>query len=456
MKTATLIKFAASSVICGAILTGCGQGHVPLASASTPVKGANKFASQAAKAMAKGKYDRAAALAERAVAAAPDNAEFRGTLGQAYLNAGRFVSAQTALTDALSLDPGNAKVALNLALAQIATGNKDAAMRTLDDHRTQLSAADYGLAVALAGDPAGAVTVLETASRDGRADTKLRQNLALAYALAGKWNQARVMAAQDLSPDLLDARITEWAQFVRPNSASQQVASLLGVTPVNDAGMPSRLALQPASQEVAAAATPAEPAIDVAMEAAPVQSVEVASSAPALAFEMADSKPVAEAPLIASATGPAKVRQTVVPAATRAAKPMARAVAMAPKTDKPAMKKMAEAKAAPAPKAKAVESGTFVVQLGAFTSAARAQAAWNGAVAKTAMLSKFAPATARVKSDSSSLFRMSVSGFATRDAASKLCDRVKAAGGSCFVRSMAGDAPTQWVQRSGAARVASR
>jgi Flp pilus assembly protein TadD len=460
MKTATLIKFAASSFVLGTIVTGCSQGHMPVASASQPAqfaKAAEKFAQQASKAMAKGKYGRAVDLAERAVAGAPDNAAYRAILGQGYLNLGRFTSAEDALGDSLSLDPSNGKAALNLALAQIANGKNDAAMRTLDDHRSSFSAADYGLAVALAGDPAGAVTVLETASRDGRADTKLRQNLALSYALAGKWANARVMAAQDLSPDMLDARMTEWAQFVRPNGASQQVASLLGVTPVSDAGMPSQLALQRSSEPAPAANTAAvEAPFDIAsvqVDTGEPTAVPTGDAAPA--FEMAASAPAAEAPLIMSASTPTKVRQTIVPAVQRAPKQFVREAAAPAKPLVRTAATKPSARPAPVAKAKAIESGTYVVQLGAFASSTRAQAAWNGAVTKTAELGKYVPATSRVKTGSASLYRMAVTGFTSREVAGQLCTRIKAKGGTCFVRSIVNDAPTQWVQRGGA-RVASR
>ncbi|NDS27982.1 tetratricopeptide repeat protein, partial [Escherichia coli] len=53
----------------------------------------------------------------------PQNAEYRALLGQAYLLAGRFASANQALGDALTLNPGDGRVALNLVLAKIAGGD---------------------------------------------------------------------------------------------------------------------------------------------------------------------------------------------------------------------------------------------------------------------------------------------------------------------------------------------
>ena len=437
MKTTLFVKLAASSLILGSVVTGCAQnGATGIASASSTnkqMKIAAKAFEQANKALKKRKFADAVGFAELAVSAAPQNASYRSLLGQAYLSSGRFSSAESAFSDSLSLSPDDARVALNLALAQIANGRNDSAIRTLETHRQSLSAADFGLALALAGDPKGAVSLLEIAARDGRADVKLRQNLALSYALAGKWTNARVMAAQDLSLDLVDARMTQWAEFVSPKASSQQVASLLGVKPVNDAGQPMRLALANSGQQTALAEPQVQPvfeaAIEPIVETAAAAPEEVVQPAPAPMFEMAPAsvKPAAyEAPLIRSETAPTK-----------------QAVVAMPGTNKPNKAQ------------KSQESGRFVVQLGAFQSTSNAERAWNSAINKTAELASYKPSTSRVKVKAASLYRMSVSGFTTRDAAGLVCAKVKAAGGSCFIRSQAGDAPTQWVQR-GMVKVASR
>ena len=437
MKTTLFVKLAASSLILGSVVTGCAQnGATGIASASSTnkqMKIAAKAFEQANKALKKQKFADAVGFAELAVSAAPQNASYRSLLGQAYLSSGRFSSAESAFSDSLSLSPDDARVALNLALAQIANGRNDSAIRTLETHRQSLSAADFGLALALAGDPKGAVSLLEIAARDGRADVKLRQNLALSYALAGKWTNARVMAAQDLSLDLVDARMTQWAEFVSPKASSQQVASLLGVKPVNDAGQPMRLALANSGQQTALAEPQVQPVFEAAVEpiveTAAAAPAEVVQPAPAPMFEMAPAsvKPAAyEAPLIRSETAPTK-----------------QAVVAMPGTNKPNKAQ------------KSQESGRFVVQLGAFQSSRNAERAWNSAINKTAELASYKPSTSRVKVKAASLYRMSVSGFTTRDAAGLVCAKVKAAGGSCFIRSQAGDAPTQWVQR-GMVKVASR
>src|SRR5207244_12834389 len=119
--------------------------------------------------------------------------------------------------------------------------------------------ADYGLAVALAGHPADAIPVLETAARAPDADARVRQNLALALALSGDWTNARTIASQDVPADQVDARIHQWMQLASPKKASDQVAALVGVTPAaGDPGQPTQLALNKGDTRTAKAA-PAQP-----------------------------------------------------------------------------------------------------------------------------------------------------------------------------------------------------
>lgn len=435
MKTVGMLKIAASSLILGTAIAPVNASNYGHETAGSE-KAAAQAAEQARKLMGKHKFADAVEKAEEAVAAMPRLAEYRALLGQAYLSAGRFQSAETTLGEATSLDPSNARAGLNLVLAQIANAHNDRALATLDAYRERLSAADYGLAAALAGDLAGATNVLEAAVRDPGADAKARQNLALTYALANRWREARIMAAQDLSGEALYARMTEWAAFTVPSASSQQVASLLGVTPVADPGQPTQLALGPTA-EVRVALAPAEPA--VAADPAPAV---VADTGPAPAFEVSEApasttvaavepaaEPVRAAPPVRS-PAPA-IRQVVLPASGSA-------VARSERPFRP------------------VQSGTFVVQLGAYSTAARAEAAWQGASGRFRALDNYSAVTGRIQIRNVSLYRISVSGFTSRAAAGQVCARVKAAGGDCFVRSVAGDTPLQWVSAKGTTRLASR
>jgi Flp pilus assembly protein TadD len=431
MKTIHALKLAVSTLVIGASVVSTGansasQNGASTASQSQMERAAANDAAKAQKAFAAHKFDKAIGFAERAVASMPSDAGYRMLLGESYLSSGRFNSAETAFSDTLSLNGSNERAALKLALTQIALGKRAEAMAVLEDHRSALSAADYGLAVALAGDPDAGVRALEPAARAIDANAKTRQNLALTYALAGRWMDARAVAAQDLPANMVDKRIVEWASFTRPLTAADQVASLLGVTPVFDGGQPAALALvQRADQQVAAvepvAVAPAEPAMVAQVEPVP------AAIAAEPAFEVAVAAPVtvvkpvrAEAPAPMIRANPAPIKQVVV--------------AVAPTKSG---------------RVKASESGRFVVQLGAFSSASRADAAWAGATRKMANLSSYDAAQSRVKVRTASLYRLSVSGFTSREDAGRVCTQIKSSGGTCFVRSFAGDQTWRMAARKG-------
>ena len=452
MNMRRFAKIAASGLIMGVVLTGghAAGGDAEHASPSDAkaVKLAAKSAAKAEKALAHGDFAGAVFAAEEAVSYAPRDPAFRMTLAQAYLGAGRFAAAGTSFADVLTLQPDNARAALNLALTQIARGDKDAALSTLGDYREKLTAADYGLAAALAGDTDNGVRTLEQAIRGGGADAKVRQNLALAYALAGKWTNARVMAMQDLTPSEADARIIQWTGFVRPQSSYDQVASLLGVAPVEDAGQPTRLALNAV----------ARPAVQqAATEVAPVPDTAAAIEAaqPAAAFEVAVTKAPESPVTVAAATpsAPAIImaeRREIVQPLPAAPAPVIRAAQIVPKqaivpVAKPAPR-FVQAAIAAKPAGRRFEGGRFVVQLGAFQNAAVSRDAW-GRLSRRYALADHVPANATARVRGATFVRLSVGGFATRADANLVCTRIQKAGGSCFVRGSLGDAPAQWVQR---------
>jgi Flp pilus assembly protein TadD len=436
MISTRFVKLAFSGLALGMSLTG---GHAVNSTSTTSSAEAKQLqmaataAAQAKSALSASNFRAAVRSAETAVEYAPRDASYRMLLGQAYLSAGRFASAEASFTDALTLSPDNDRGGLNLALTQIAQGKRDAAMSTLADYRDKIAASDYGLAVALAGDADTAVVTLESAIRAGGSDAKTRQNLALAYAMAGKWSNARIMASQDLAGADVDLRIGQWASFVRPNSTYDQVASLLGVKPVQDAGQPTRLALNAVPNTALAAAdplpaapvAPVEPLAIYEQPSAPTPVAVVDTPPPA--FETAAAAVRAEAPVIRAAT--TAIKQIVVPAA------------------RPAPVKIgALSKALPFKPARSVTEGKFVVQLGAFESAAVSRNSWNR-LAPRFGLTAFDPANSVARVRGANFIRLSVGGFVNRAEANMVCTRVRNAGGNCFVRSVFGDAPAQWVQR---------
>jgi len=420
MNKLNKIKLAVSSLMIGAGVLAVPPVAMAERSSSDQTalsRTAAKSADGARKLMVKHKFEKAVILAERAVAAMPRAAEYRLLLGEAYLSVGRFNAAETSFADSLALSPANPTAALKLALVKTANGRAAEAQGILDAHKSILPVADYGLALALAGDPQTAILALEQAVRGGQATAKTRQNLALTYALAGRWLDARAMATRDLPADLADKRIVEWASLARPSNSWEQVATLLGVTRTSDDGQPTALALADVPDQKYAAAAPVIQAPLPAVDTAPPPNYEVSA-------EVKDPAPVRfaaapEAPIIAAPDEP--IKQQVVPISVPTSK-----VAKAP-----------------AP----VESGRFVVQLGAFKSAGVAANGWAQVSKRWNFLNEYDARQAKVNLTKGTFYRLSVSGFETRSAANEVCGKIKAEGGQCFIRTILPTDGVRWTAK---------
>jgi D-alanyl-D-alanine carboxypeptidase len=439
---------AASLIVLGSMIAGCAAPQARVGSATHFGGKADEnvgLATRALAALNSNNVPEAIQLAERAVAKTPNDAGFRALLGNAYFAGGRFHSAEQAYRDALTVDPSQPQVVLKLALVQIAQGKKGAAVATLNQGRDVLDASDFGLALALAGNPAEAIAVLEPAAREQTADATVRQNLALAHALAGDWKEARTIAAQDVPADQLDGRIHQWMQLASPNTASDQVASVVGVKPAAvDPGQPVQLALNKAdaAQAVASASAP--------VVKAPAAKLQVAQIAPAA--------PVT--PAIALAAAPVRAAVASVPPAPPPSRPTLATLASTAVAEAKTVLSSFLPHSAVATRAKphviaaAAKHPAFrdgkspiVVQLGAYQSANRVMAAWNGDARKFGVLKAYLPMSARFASPKGTFYRLSVRGFSSLTEAKALCTSVRGHGGSCFVRNIAGDAPVQYASR---------
>ncbi|MBN8807611.1 MAG: tetratricopeptide repeat protein [Sphingomonas sp.] len=398
---------------------------------------AREDAVKATKAIAKRDGAAAVQYAEYAVSLQPQDAGYRSLLGQAYLAAGRFASAKAAFTDSLTLSPGDPRVALNLSLAQIADGDWSGARATLDRHSGTIPVADRGLAMALAGDPAGAVDLLLPIARQPGANAKLRQNLALSLALAGRWQDARLVASMDLSPADLDKRIEQWAAFARPTGRADQVASLLGVSPASDPGQPVALALN--------AAVPVAP---VAVASAPVETAPPAP-APVIVAAQAPASVVAVAATPRIVFGPrAEVVQAlpgrVVATPGKLAKPVAAPVKNnVVKTEAVATPTPGAVKVSVRP---VVGKGNFFVQLGAYDSVGVARDDWSRASRRYSAFAGQTPQGMNFTAGGKSFYRLSVGGF-DEAGAKRLCAGYRAHGGKCFVRTGAGEKSADWSKK---------
>jgi len=465
MNKSVALKFAVSALAIGSTMVACGPAGSRLASASSKAPKAEQDAAslfaRAEAAVQKGEYEDGLGYAERAVEFSPRDVGYRMILGDLYLKNGRFQAAETTFGDVQQLDPGNVRASFSIALARIALGRPAGAVAELDRLAETASPADIGLAYALAGEPRRAIELLEPAARATGASGRTRQNLALSYALAGEWDKARTVAAQDLSPADLGARLQQWAALAQPGGGATQVAALLGVTPAAaDAGQPIRLALaQPRAANTALAS--AEPLPEPAPETVTAAAPALALAEPLPVQAEAEPAPQADPVRMASTELPLWVSEraaaeAAAPAPAEETKPLYAEAVQALVTPQPSATAPARATEPLAPRfearrrpARAVAAGPgrFAVQLGAYSSSSSVERAW------AQMLKRFGFADLTPLSTTVSipgrgtLHRLSVAGFASREAAGRTCRSIQSKGGACFVRTVAGDAPVRWASR---------
>lgn len=405
-------RLVMSTALAAGVLTGCASGGAH----------PDKYASSAQTALAKGTTTAAIDNAEKAVLADPRNAAYRVLLGNAYLKAGRFESARQAYDDSMELGEDSSRTALSLALADIALGRHAEAIDTLSSYRDSIAASDYGLALALAGQPQQGAQVLAQALRGGENTPKVRQNLALAYALAGQWREARTMAAQDVPASELGDRMEQWALMGYSERTRDRVAGLLGVPLRGDAGQPQALALAnfPATEQLAAeAATRVEPAAVAAPAIAPAAAPALAEAA---VMELPATESETPAPSLADSSSQSQQTQLAlidVPPSQPYVRPAAA----------PVRKAAVVAKAAVAP----AKGGTHLVQLGSFSTPEGARRAWRHYTARNPALKGFSNVTTQVTVNGKQFWRVQAAGFAGQASASSMCGSVKARGGVCLV-----------------------
>lgn len=392
------------AAMAAALLVSC-AGHSPVASSGAAVVASGE------------QGDVAIARAEQRVVKSPRDAGARATLAQAYLAAGRFDSAATTFEDAISLGDQDPHTALGAALAYTGAGRNAEALAVLERVQDKLPGSDYGLAVALAGQPAMGVSILTDVVRGGEATPKARQNLAYAYALDGRWQEARLIASQDLTGDQLEARLNEWAASAGAERGRERIAGLIGAPLRGDAGQPAMLALnQPADAPKLAVADVPAPAAAPAPATAELPAVQSGesfwgSSQP----EEATQAPASQMVAVAAEAVPVPVsakRFAATPAAPKVAAPRA---------------------AAPAPRAKlaAAQPTTHLVQLGSFRTMDGAKRAWAIFQTKNPKLRDHALRISEAQVNGQRYYRVAAEGF-DRDSAQSLCSTVRKTGSACL------------------------
>ena len=423
------IRFAICSALAAALVAGCaGPGHIA---------SAGHYSSDG---KAGAKLDNAVSAAEQQVERNPRDVSSRIALADAYLHAGRFESAATTYNDAMALGDTSPRTKLSLALANMGAGRNREAVAILDEAGDSLSASDRGLALALAGETGRGVAILSDALRDGENTPKLRQNLAYAYALDGRWREARVMAAQDVPADQLDGRISHWAMQGKPEDYQKRVAGLLDAPVRSDPGQPMALALNgPTATEerVAAVVAPMpepQPYTKPEDELPPVTPAgnfayaEPEQPAPA-APPAVEQKPVDRPRFAASTDTPRYESKPVVQKV--AARPVVKY--SEPQQAKPKQAKPKPSKASLAASCSA-DDCTHHVQLGAFSSEKNAEHARKIYLSRNPELKNHGLQITHAVVRGKDFWRVAAVGF-DKHAARGFCSSVKSRGGNCFAYS---------------------
>jgi len=154
-----------------------------------------------------GRASEAAPTYSTAIQVEPDNTRALVGLGRLRL-AQDPVAAEGLFARVAARDPHNAVALSDLGVARDIQGHHAAAQQAyhlaLDAAPASIATqVNLGLSMALTGDAAGAVRLLQPLANAPDAPPRIRQDLALALTLSGRKNEAVAMMGHDLPPDEL-------------------------------------------------------------------------------------------------------------------------------------------------------------------------------------------------------------------------------------------------------------
>lgn len=428
------LRTASTLAIIAVLAAGCSETRAPTLTAQKPIT-LSKLAVAVNKALAEGDTGAAVTLAQLQAQAQPGSPELQRLLARAQLADGRFTEALYTLKAQAEANPQDTALSFSYGLALLATGQEEAGrvhlVRLVMTSAPQM-ASDVGLALALAGDPAGGLSLLEPAARAAEADGRVRQNLGLAYAAKGDWLRARDAARLDLTPEQVDAALARWAVLLQQQTP-ERIAILLGGSPEKLAARtqltraaPAALAPAASLGVVAAADLPTPPPVveKTAVNLPKLGPVQLAAVSPLA---------IAPTPIVTEATPEPAPQPAPQPAlqAAQAPRQMPQAVRLAAtRTPAAVAKTSAPVQAAPAV---ATSAEAWTVQLGAFSSVDLAKAAWGVLTGRYKLLNG-AGSPLLLRTQGTGLTRVVVSGFADKAEARTFCRSYRASGGECFER----------------------
>ena len=178
-------------------------------------------------------YSQAAAVLQTGMLRHPDDKEMIAAYGKSLADAGRFQEAAPVLANAHTPERPNwtvyntqGSVADQLGNHPQAQAFYQSALEIVPGEPSVLS--NLGLSYALSKDLPRAEQTLRQASADPRADTRVRQNLALVLALQGKFGEAEQLSRQDLSPEEARANIASIRSMIAQSNTWRDIQKLDG------------------------------------------------------------------------------------------------------------------------------------------------------------------------------------------------------------------------------------
>lgn len=157
------------------------------------------------------------------------NGEVFYTYGKASLALGDFSAALNGFEIAAIKMPNDTRASSGKAIALAAAGNSAAAIAAISNNTDLSSLSNKALILAASNKPAAAVNILEPIVATGNSTARDRQNLAMAYLLAGDEEQAYRMARLDLDPATINETFTFYRTLGSLDEAQRMQALVTGV-----------------------------------------------------------------------------------------------------------------------------------------------------------------------------------------------------------------------------------
>ncbi len=155
-----------------------------------------------------GKYDEAEAILESLALRGGMTGESWYLLGKSRIALGKFDRALMALDEAEALMPADPRINSARGISLAAIGGVGEAIAAFQGSADPASLSNLALVFAMTGNAEAAVNILEPLARSGKVTAQGRQNLAMAYLMAGREAEARQMARLDLDARSVDDTFT--------------------------------------------------------------------------------------------------------------------------------------------------------------------------------------------------------------------------------------------------------